>query len=114
MSANTASSPNHRNNARNGEKHHESHHGYSDGADRGCYVSRLRGVGEVSRLLLGGVVSMNREVRNDKYDKAIAALVNAKVAYLSWDTWEEHHKLTDAYELVGELFNTSRAQEVSA
>ena len=56
---------------------------------------------------------MNREVRHDKYDKAIAALVNAKVAYSSWDAWEEHHKLTDAYELVGELFNTSRAQEVS-
>ena len=55
---------------------------------------------------------MNREVRHDKYDKAIAALVNAKVAYSIWDTWEEHYKLTDAYELVGELFNTSRAQEL--
>ena len=56
----------------------------------------------------------DRLERYDKYDKAIAALVNAKVAYSSWDTWEEHYKLTDAYELVGELFNTSRAQEVGA
>ena len=55
---------------------------------------------------------MNREIRNDKYDKAISALVNAKIAHSSWDTWEEHYKLTDAYELVGELFNTSMAQEV--
>ena len=56
----------------------------------------------------------DRLERHDKYDKAIAALINAKVAYSSWDTWEEHYKLTDAYELVGELFNTSRAQEASA
>ena len=55
---------------------------------------------------------MNRAERIDRYDKAIAALVNAKVAFASWDTWEENHKLTDAYELIGELFNTSRAQEV--
>lgn len=56
----------------------------------------------------------NRLERHDKYDKAITALINAKVAYSSWDTWEEYYKLTDAYELVSELFNTSRAQEVDA
>lgn len=47
---------------------------------------------------------MNREKRHDKYDKALAALVNAKVAFSCWDKWEENRELTNAYELIGELF----------
>ena len=46
---------------------------------------------------------MNRDVRQGKYDKAIASLVHAKVAFCSWDKWEEQRKLTDAYAFVGEL-----------
>lgn len=55
---------------------------------------------------------MNRAERIDRYDKAIAAIVNAKVAFASWDKWEENRKLTDAYELIGELFGSSMVQEV--
>ena len=69
MSANTASSPNRRQHARNGEKHHESHHGYSDGVDRGGHVSRLRGVGQVSRLLLEGGVSMITRLKEPIIDE---------------------------------------------
>lgn len=55
---------------------------------------------------------MNREERHDKYDKALAALVNAKVAFSCWDKWEEDRELTNAYELIGELFSSSMVQEV--
>lgn len=49
--------------------HHESHHGYYDGADRGGYVAWLRGAGQVSRLLLGGVVSMITKLEKPIIDK---------------------------------------------
>ena len=54
----------------------------------------------------------DRAERHKLYETAITALVNAKVAFASWDTWEEHYKLTDAYELICDLYNTSRAKEL--
>ena len=59
-------------------KHHESHHGYYDGADRGGYAARLRGAGQVSRLLSGGVVSMSISVEWNKQEMA-KMLDNQKV-----------------------------------
>ncbi len=54
---------------------------------------------------------MERRERHRLYDDALAALVSAKVAHESWDAWKEERKLTDAYEMVGELFDTTRAKE---
>ena len=54
---------------------------------------------------------MTREERHDKYAKAIAALVEAKVAFASWDKWQERHMLADALELVSELCDETEVDE---